>query len=176
MNRKAHILVVLILLLSIFLTACLGPAAEYPDKETASRDAELMGGLDETVSTPGKVNESQELKQNEDLQEMKHWQYGIDRQSASESPEAVEEPKPLPLRRTATMIPTEDYSRTVSIQIMTAAEMDAIMNKLISSGYLVEPAASQEEFQDAVSAFQNDQGIGGTGELNSETLTLLRNI
>lgn len=182
MSKKTCILAVLILFLPVFLTACLGSAADYPDKAVASKDTELMEGLDKTVSTPGKVNESEETKQNEDLQEMKHWQYGPKKQlesevnTESEATEVEEDKEILTLRRISTSSSIEDYSKSTSIQILTAEEMDEIMGKLISLGYLAERVVIQQDFHDAVAAFQNEQGINSTGELNDETLILLRNL
>jgi N-acetyl-anhydromuramyl-L-alanine amidase AmpD len=68
-----------------------------------------------------------------------------------------------------------DWNQTVSIELLSSDDMDNIINQLVAQGYLTQKTRNESEFKQALSAYQTDNNLQVTGELDRETLCLLFN-
>lgn len=140
-------------LLGMLCLAGCGPPVKYPDQDARNRPpqpAELMEGIENTVE---QVREKEEIR-DKDIQELKD----IKRMAESS--------QPPPGGETSTEV--------VGIQLITSEEMDDFVQLFLERGYLEERPASEADFQKGLRAFQLEEGLACTGELNTETLTRLR--
>ncbi|MDI9466630.1 MAG: peptidoglycan-binding domain-containing protein [Bacillota bacterium] len=144
--------VLTILLISLFLGFVGGcsssESARTDDQTTINKkipsDKEIIESL-----TPEKVTVTQ---QDEDLQELKHWQYrAAPREVVTEGP-------------------------VISYQIITEEQLEHIFKCLIEGGYLTEYPEDKYTFQNAVQRFQQDNGLIANGELDASTLEALFNL
>jgi|GEM_PF-3164027 len=62
----------------------------------------------------------------------------------------------------------------VAIQFLSEEEMEEIVARLVELNYLEEGLRNKEAFRKAVFQFQKDQGIRATGELDAQTIDLLK--
>jgi len=191
MNKKAIIVILIGLNLSLF-SGC-----SFEDDESvsgcANKDTEMLEALDKNIISI--KSKSTNSKPNDDLVEMRHWKYGVKGPVTNESgQEAAEGP--------GDCYPTSGYdyetssadsgsnndspdyanntanntynNEVVSIQILTEEEMDAIIAKLVNSGYLEYRAITEEEFHEALRSCQLDHGLKNTGTLDTDTLCFLK--
>lgn len=143
--------VLTILLISLFfgfIGGCSSGESARTDNQIAINkeipsDKEIIESL-----TPEKVTVTQ---QDEDLQELKHWQYGAAQREVTEGP-------------------------VISYQIITEEQLEHIIECLIEGGYLTEYPEDEYTFQNAVQRFQQDNGLIANGELDASTLEALFNL
>lgn len=142
-------------LLGILCLAGCGPPVKYPDQDARNRSqkqAELMEGLENTVEQV-QVKEDEELR-DKDIKELKDLK------------RLAENSQPPPGGETSTEV--------VGIQLVTSEEMDEFIQVFLNRGYLKERPASEADFQKGLRAYQLEEGLACTGELDTETLTRLR--
>lgn len=73
-----------------------------------------------------------------------------------------------------TVTPPVVYKPDYRIHFLSEDEAKLVNEKLIKLGYLKEPAKNDKEFADAIYRFQQDEKIGGSGDINPETFNRLR--
>lgn len=73
-----------------------------------------------------------------------------------------------------TVTPPVGYKPDYRIHFLSEDEAKLVNEKLIKLGYLKEPAKNDKEFADAIYRFQQDEKIGGSGDINPETFNRLR--
>lgn len=105
-------------------------------------DAEIIEDLTSSKKTI--------TNQDEDLLELKHWQYGATPSQPAEG-------------------------TTISYQLVDDEQMNHIINCLIEGGYLSEQPGDEYTFRRALQEFQQDRGLLAKGELDAATLEALLN-
>lgn len=164
------------MIITVFLTATLSGCSstvtnntEKNQTVTPKKGAKTLEGFDKNViQTKGKDKDQQEELDNFSS-EMKHWKYGVDKPTTQ-----------TPSTPSAPAIPTVegsngDWNQPVSIELLSSDDMDNIINQLVAQGYLTQKTRNESEFKQALSAYQTDNNLQVTGELDRETLSLLFN-
>ncbi len=145
---------------------------------SSSKDEQMMNALDETVT--GASSSGVGRTGDDTLTEMKHWKYSGSgtSQSGSLAAEGVQSASDVPLsgadQVSSNTYAPSDSEKLVTIQLITAEEMEQIMCELIDLGLMDKYATSQDEFQKAISGFQKENGLPVTGTLDSATLQILK--
>ncbi len=177
MNKKTILSLTVIMLMISWLSGC--SSDETGSVNNNDKQTEVMQALDETV-TSTKEEEGANTA-NEDLAEMRHWKYGVNGPAANQSAGSGSENQ-LDISAssiassasTAEQLSASYQSEVVTIQLLTEDEMDAIINKLLSLGYLGSKTVSESEFKEALKKFQADNKLAASGVLDSPTLSLLK--
>ncbi|MGR6835349.1 peptidoglycan-binding domain-containing protein [Syntrophomonas erecta] len=135
------------------------PSADLPS------DADIIRGLEDEKNSL--------TRQDESRLELKHWKYGVKTSGENIVEGENSELQPLLPRRPVTPEDAREYQETVNIQFVTADEMDAVIQELINQGYLKKKAVSEQEFIQALTDYQRDNGLDCTGKLDRATLDKL---
>lgn len=175
MGKKVMTGILLVLFLGISGCSASGekvshsPAATKAVQEIPD-DKEIITGISGKSPVAKSV-----VKQNEDIQELKHWKYGSERLQPASSqalnePQAPREPE-MPEAPGLDEVSTDNWE-PVAIQLLSEEEFEMIMKRLIDAGYLEGPASNGEDFQAALRTFQKDNCLPVTGKLDSSTREL----
>lgn len=138
--------------------------------EEIPKDTEIIEGMKSSKSVGNSVKQ-----QNEDILELKHWQYGTPRATG----ELVSEPEPLqapvPPQEPTMNETSDDNWEAVSIEIISQEEFELLMARLIELGYLKAPAQNEAEYEAALREFQRDRSVEATGKMDASTRAIIKN-
>lgn len=164
---------IITIMITVFLIGTLSgcssiSAANNNQIVTPQKGADTLEGLDKNV-IQDKGKDRSEVSDDFSA-EVKHWKYGVKNSAA-----------PTPAALAASSVPTSpiakgsngDWSQAVSIELLSADDMDNIMNQLVAQGYLTKKTRIESEFKQALSAYQSDHNLQITGKLDKETLSSL---
>jgi len=176
MNKKTIFLLAIFMIIIFSSSGCSSSKAGRAD---ISNNNEVMQALDETVT---RTKEEKAAKApNQDLAEIRAWKYAGDGPAANQST-GQESVKSVDVSArndisastdTAEQLSASYQREVVTIQLITEDEMNAIIDKLLSMGYLESKSVSESEFGEALKQYQLDYKLVVSGVLDSPTLTRL---
>ncbi len=177
MNKKTIFSMFIIILILLSFSGCSSNNTKSANQN--KKNTQVMEALDETVTSTKEKKAANTA--NEDLIEMRHWKYAVSGPATMQSDmQASEDPVDISSSNnnsgsaTSEQLSASYEKEVVTIQLITEDEMDAIINKLISLGYLGSILVSEAEFKDALKEFQVDNGLSVSGVLDSPTLLMLK--
>lgn len=171
MNNKIVFLLAVMLMAWLCLSGC----------SNNNNDGKQMNALDKTITG----TDTSKSSDDDTLIEIKHWKYSSnqssDSRAASAAPESSAESEEtqaavsMEAQAVSPTISTPSSSdKVVTIQLVTEKDMEQIISKLIDLGLMEKYAASEDEFQKAITDFQKENGLPATGTLDSATLQILK--
>lgn len=98
--------------------------------------------------------------------EVRHWKYGVEQPATA----PVSSPQPGPPFSPSSSGGEEYDGRIVSMQFMTAQDLDNLQEILVQQGYLPAPTRDRAQFNQAIAKFQQDHDLPATGELDVATM------
>lgn len=154
---------IICVIFAFMLSGCSLPGSQ-PAVKVTSPDSEVMEGFDKNLVVREGDETGSDAKADDFSTEVRHWKYG-DQTSSPNAPAAPAQPS-YPAMADAG---TED-GRVISMQFLTAQELDRIQDILVEQGYLKTPTRDEKIFNEAVAKFQQSHELSPTGELDGRTI------
>ena len=142
------------------LSGCTMPGTQ---EKTSRDDNEVMEGFKENVAAKANDETAPDGQKDDFSTEVRHWKYN---QPAASNPASTAQPYSSGTHDTGI-----DDGTVVSMQFVTAQDLDRIQAVLIQQGYLKAETHDEKEFKEAVAQFQEAHQLSPTGELDSRTIT-----
>lgn len=160
------------LIIVFMLSGCsLSSSAQYPDQQKSgqSQSKKVMQGFDQNLKKGTKSKNDDDFSN-----EVRHLKYGQQKTGSSTTTRAASSVQSVQL--SAGEDESVDSGKAVSLQLLSDDDINRIMNILVAQGYLAACTRNQAEFNQAIAKFQKAHNLSPTGELDSSTLVLLKQV
>lgn len=147
-NKRALASILAAVIFSMILIGCSSTSEVRTIETSGAKKTEIPSDAEIISSIAG--DRDANTLYDEDIQELKHWKYGVRPDSTGSYDDKV-----------------------ISFQLVSEEDMDRIIDRLTKDGYLAGQPEDEYQFSQALRDFQHAQGLPVTGELDSATLRAL---
>ena len=135
-----------------------------PADIATNRDNEVMEGFDKNLVVREDDEDGSDGKTDNFSTEVRHLRYGNESSSPA-APAAPAQPSYPSMPDSET-----DSGNVISMQFLTAEDLDRIQDILVEQGYLKAKTRNEQIFNEAVAKFQESHELPPSGELDAGTI------